>query len=202
MRIQIPLLANQPLRQFFNARCVVVMSTGAAADVNLTLFGSSQQDAEDFGSCSKNFAVFSPERAYTGVELTATVNCTVELIVSNARVEALDGATVTATLDAAQLPLPVHTVGVPLTDRSGTIAAGGTSQQLMAANAARRGLFVQNHSATDSLWIDETGSAEQGQPSIRIPPGAMYETPAGGCPLSAVAIVGPTLGQAFTAREW
>lgn len=202
MRIRIPLSANVPARQNFQAQSIVLASLGAASSVRLMVLGSDQQDAEDYGQCERLFGIYDPARVFTGVELTATVDCTVELIVSRSRVEVMDGATVLATIDAAQLPLSVQTVGAPWTDRSGTIAAVGVSQQAMAANAARRGLWIQNLSAVDALWLREGAAASQGQPSLKIAPGAIYETPAGGCPVSAINLTGPTAGQAFSAREW
>lgn len=87
-------------------------------------------------------------------------------------------------------------------DRSGTIGAASTAQQLMAANSARVGFYIENLSASDPLWINELGTATESQPSLKIPAGSLYETPAGYCPIGAISIIGPTLDQAFTAREW
>ena len=58
-------------------------------------------------------------------------------------------------------PLPVTTVGgagASFVDRSGTITAGGTSQQIAAALATRRYLVIQNHSDTD-MWINVGAAA-------------------------------------------
>ena len=89
-----------------------------------------------------------------------------------------------------------------LTDRSGTITTGGTAQQLMPANDARVGFWVQNLSSGD-LWINELGgTAAASQPSIKIPSGSLYESQRGEpCPY-AISIFGATTGQAFTARGW
>lgn len=86
-------------------------------------------------------------------------------------------------------------------NRSGSIAAGGTGQVLMAANASRKGLWVQNLSTGD-LWINGQGAAVVGQPSLKIPTGAVYESPLGGCPATDINILGATTGQTFSAREW
>lgn len=92
--------------------------------------------------------------------------------------------------------------GVTPTDVSGTIATGGTSQALAGASATRKGYMVQNLSTAD-LWINELGvAAVLSQPSIRIPPGALYECQSSGPPVTAIAIIGATSGQAFTARTW
>lgn len=90
---------------------------------------------------------------------------------------------------------------VTFTDRSGTIATGGVAQQLMAANAARRGFWVQNTSLAD-LWISEVGTAAVAGASIQIPSGAIYETMAHAVPIAAISIFGATTGQSFAAREF
>lgn len=91
-----------------------------------------------------------------------------------------------------------------MTDRSGTITAGGTAQALAAANGARNGLFVQNPSAnTGSLWITEQGvNAVESEPSIEIPPGMAFEYPETAIPVTAISIIGATTGMGFAAREW
>ncbi len=108
-----------------------------------------------------------------------------------------------APLGSPTSPLPVAAVGSPAakTDRSGAIAAGGTAQTLMAANAGRRGFWVQNLSG-DALYINGLGDAAAGQPSLRIPAGAIYEEPASGVSTTAISIFGAAAGQAFSAREW
>lgn len=87
-----------------------------------------------------------------------------------------------------------------LTDRSGTITLGGTSQQLMAANAARRYLFVQNVSAGD-LWVNFGVAAAQAQPSVKIATNGTFIMDGSFVSTEAVNIVGATTAQAFTAKE-
>jgi hypothetical protein len=89
-----------------------------------------------------------------------------------------------------------------LTDRSGTIAAGGTAQQAMAANASRQGFSIQNLSTTADLWINSLGTASASQPSIKLAPGAYFETPARYGALGALSVFSATTGVAYTAREW
>lgn len=98
-------------------------------------------------------------------------------------------------------PVAVTTAAGTLADRSGTITAGGTAQQLMASNASRKGFSVQNVSSGD-LWVRETGTAAAAQPSLKLAPGAYFETPAGYGSVGAVSVFGATTGQAFCAREW
>ena len=86
--------------------------------------------------------------------------------------------------------------------RSGTITSGGSSQLLMAANAARKGWSVQNLSTSD-LWINlHAGTASAAQPCRRIGAGDMYVTQVGEANGSLLNIFGATTGQAFQAEEW
>jgi hypothetical protein len=95
--------------------------------------------------------------------------------------------------------MTINVYGVNWENRSGTITEGGTAQVLAAANSTRKGFWVQNVSDTD-IWINELGNASADQPSIYIPPGAMYEFPV--VPMSAISIFCATTGKAFSAREW
>jgi hypothetical protein len=97
--------------------------------------------------------------------------------------------------------LEIQGSGVTYTNRSGTITAGATAQTLMAANADRRGLWIQNLSSGD-LWISSLGTAAATQPSMKLTAGSLYEAPAHGVPVAAISIFGATTGQAFSAREW
>lgn len=105
---------------------------------------------------------------------------------------------ITPASDAAFVVAPAAATYV---NRSGTITAGGTAQVAMALNASRRGFSIQNNSTGD-LWFDTLATAVQSQPSFKLPAGALYETPYGGCPTGAVSIIGATTAQAFTAREF
>ncbi len=87
------------------------------------------------------------------------------------------------------------------TDKSGTITTGGTAQTIIASNAARKGFEIQNQSTGD-LYFSTLATAIQGQPSVRVAPGQLYETPIGGAGTGAVSLIGATTGQAFAAREW
>jgi hypothetical protein len=100
-------------------------------------------------------------------------------------------------------PVPVALLAsrVTYTDKSGTVTSGGAAQTLAAANASRRGFWIQNQSTGD-LWISSVGTAAATQPSLKIAPGYLYECPAHGVPVTAISIYGATTGQAFAAREW
>lgn len=104
--------------------------------------------------------------------------------------------------------MAIAEAGGPLTDRSGTITTGGAAQQLAAANTARRYLLIQNLS-TGVLWVNLTGTAAVGQPSIALKACAVANDGTGGAivfegsfiPTGAVSILGATTGQAYSARE-
>lgn len=87
-----------------------------------------------------------------------------------------------------------------VTNRSGTLTAGGTAQQVMATNVARRYLLVQNVSAGD-LWLNFGSTAVQAQPSVKLPPDAALVMEAGFVSTELVSIIGATTGQAFVAKE-
>jgi hypothetical protein len=89
-----------------------------------------------------------------------------------------------------------------LTDRSGTITAGGTAQQLMAANASRIGFSIQNLSTTTDLWVNALGTAAASQPSIKLVPGAYFETPPNFGAVGAISVFSATTGVPFSAREY
>lgn len=84
------------------------------------------------------------------------------------------------------------------TDRSGSIATGGTAQQLAAANAARKGLRIQNISA-EVMWVNQTGgtAAAAGAGSFKIAVDGTFEITTN----QAVSIVAATLGSKFSATE-
>ena len=85
--------------------------------------------------------------------------------------------------------------------RSGSIATGGTAQQLAPANALRRGLVVQNpSSAAGSLYILHGGTASASGNSIELRPGWSYS--AGSNPSSqAISVFSATTGHVFFAQE-
>lgn len=102
---------------------------------------------------------------------------------------------------AANLKAQVVYAGVTATDKSGTIAAGGTAQTAIALNANRRAFWIQNLSAGD-LWISDVGTATAASPSLKIVAGGLYESMPGNCPTSAISIIGATTSQEFAAREY
>lgn len=85
-----------------------------------------------------------------------------------------------------------------LTDRSGT--ATTTSAQMMAANAARKYLYVKNTS-TGTIWIDFGVAAVVGSPSIDLDPGDVFSQKDAFISTEAVNVRSQTLTRTFTAKE-
>ncbi len=88
-----------------------------------------------------------------------------------------------------------------LVDISAAITTGGVAQTIALQNLERRGFWLQNLSAGD-LFISTVGTASAGRPSLRIPPGALYEAPSHGVPTGPISVFGATTNQSFSAREW
>lgn len=87
------------------------------------------------------------------------------------------------------------------TSISGTITTGATAQNAASANSSRKGFMLQNNSTGD-LWFSTLATAVASQPSIKLPPGAYYESPLGAGGTGAISIIGATTGQAWSGREW
>src|SRR3954453_5592796 len=77
------------------------------------------------------------------------------------------------------------------TDGSGSIASGGTSQQLFAANTGRTWFLVQNVSAA-VLYVNLGAAATADSNSIKLNPNVTYESPAQFCPSGIITIIGGT----------
>lgn len=85
--------------------------------------------------------------------------------------------------------------------RGGTITTANTSQQLMAANPVRRGWTIQNQSTGD-LYVKVGQAATTNNVSLRIAPGALYETPSQHTSAGVINVIGATAGQAYYATEF
>lgn len=89
--------------------------------------------------------------------------------------------------------------GANYVDKSGTITAGGTAQELAAANIHRDHLFIGNPNASGSLWVNDLGgtAAANGAGSTEIPPGEVVQTRS----RRAISIIHATTSAKFTAGE-
>lgn len=89
-----------------------------------------------------------------------------------------------------------------LTNRSGTITAGGTAQAAVAANTSRNYLLIRNPiDATEALWINLTGTATAASPSLRLDAGDILTFEGSFVPTNAVSVIAATTGHAFTIWE-
>jgi hypothetical protein len=107
-------------------------------------------------------------------------------------------------------PLQVTVISAPavaptsgaLTDRSGTITAGGTAQQAAAVNAARKYLLVQNPTdGAESFWFSADATAVAASPSVEVAPGVTLTFEGSFVPSSAISVIAATTGTAFTIKE-
>lgn len=95
-----------------------------------------------------------------------------------------------------------------LTNISGQIIKGGVAQWLIPPTQLASAWSVQNLSTTEALWIREDGeNASDLEGSIKIPPGALYETPSFYIDIQQydpkpVSIFSKHSGHAFTARRY
>lgn len=90
---------------------------------------------------------------------------------------------------------------IVLTDRSGTITAGDTAQQVMAANTGRRYLLIQNISDT-AMWFNFTTTAVKDSPSYLLAAnGGVFAMDGSLVTKEAISIICVTTGKKFTAKE-
>jgi len=95
-------------------------------------------------------------------------------------------------------------------DHSGSLAAGNTSQLLMAANPNRRGYRIQNidpNFPAEALWVNTAGAAAVigGSGSFGLAACASIGYPGGsidGKSSAAIHIIGLSAGHLFSAIEW
>lgn len=90
-----------------------------------------------------------------------------------------------------------------LTDRSGTITVGGTSQTLAASNSSRKYIFIQNpSSATESLFINFTSASSLTVGSVELLPGGSFErTLATYMTTELITVNAASTAHAFVAKE-
>lgn len=87
-----------------------------------------------------------------------------------------------------------------ITDRSGAIVAGGTSQIIAPENGARCYLVVQNVSDT-TMYVNFGAAAKVDDDSIRLLAGGSVTFNGGWVPGSAVHVICSSAGKKFVAKE-
>ena len=115
--------------------------------------------------------------------------------------------TFAAAFVAAFLCMPAYAQFTPPpSGASGTIAAGGSAQNILSGAEIARGWEVCNPDATNDLWVSDMGTAAPNAAgSYRVPAnGGCYLTPRDGKPtvLGPVSLYGSVTGQKFSARKW
>lgn len=90
--------------------------------------------------------------------------------------------------------------GGALQDWSGDITAGGTSQEIIVATAARKYILVQNIS-DEALYLNFGAAATVDDDSMKLLTGGSYENPPNFCPTGTVNIIGATTGSKFVVKE-
>lgn len=111
------------------------------------------------------------------------------------------GSASLSVVPASDAVFKVHSAAGSLVSISGTVTAGGTAQNAAAANSGRVGFSIQNQSS-GVLWFSTLATAVDSQPSIKLLPGAYYESPPGGAGTGALSVLGATTGQSWAGREW
>lgn len=121
----------------------------------------------------------------------------------------IDSGTVTAvTAITNALPAGTNSIGTvvnlptasTLTDCSGSIASGGVAQTMVASNASRKYLFIQNTSDT-TMWINFTTAAVTTQPSISITAGSSFVMEANFISTELVSVIGSTTAKIYTCKQ-
>lgn len=89
-----------------------------------------------------------------------------------------------------------------VTDGSGTVATGGTSQQVFTANAGRSYLMCQNPiTATETLFVSLDTSASTVSGSIELAPGTSASFQQQFIPNGTVNITAATAGHRYTCKQ-
>jgi hypothetical protein len=88
-----------------------------------------------------------------------------------------------------------------LTDQSGTTSGiPNTSTQIMAANATRKYLLIQNVSNVN-MWINFTSAATTNQPSILLSAGSSFIMEDSFVSTEAINVISSSASRSFTAKE-
>lgn len=107
-----------------------------------------------------------------------------------------------ASVDAAgKLQVAVAPAAGLLTDQSGALTTGGTAEVMMASNADRAYLLIQNIDTAEDLWFNFTTTAVADQPSIKLGPGDSFVMESGFISTQAISVIAATTGHKWTAKE-
>jgi hypothetical protein len=162
----ITLVAGVRTKVGYGGRVLVLVDTGAASSVALRISIPEQND-EEISEASRGFKARLMAGRFADVELTAAVNATVKLIVSDNDIDfnVFDGATVTAIVSATPLPVSndrgtpgnlLFVSGVSITDApavtspdNAAVACTAVIALILAADATRRQIIFTNIGVDD-----------------------------------------------------
>jgi hypothetical protein len=118
-------------------------------------------------------------------------------------VSASGGSFIDTTLAGILIGNQVPTITNPnnpvLVDRSGTIAVGGTAQQIMAVNAARKKIIIENPTTATEVLLVSFNSGATG--TISLAAGGSYIADSDSVEQNSVWVNAATATHAFTAWE-
>lgn len=170
MQYRITLAAGVKKRQEFNGTTLVLLSTGAATELDMQVEVTGYA-VEDLRGVKTGLRLRGP--GFSGASFTSSVDCVIEVIVSAADISInyTEGATVNAQIigtvpvsnDRGSLGNPINVVGITYADApavtlqdNAAVAVTDAGAALVAANANRRGLRFTNI-GTDPVTIGFTG---------------------------------------------
>ena len=179
MQYKINLVANVPLRQELQGKTFVLVSTGAAPTIDLKIEIQGFAN-EEMRGVKSGFKINAP--GFTSCLLTASVNCTVEVVTSFAdiSINTNEGSSVQATIvgtptviigsqpvsvvpDRGAPANPVYVAGITYNDAPASsrndnapIAVGPVAVLLLAANASRKEVRICNLD-TDEIAVGGPG---------------------------------------------
>lgn len=88
-----------------------------------------------------------------------------------------------------------------ITDRSVAVTLGGTAEDLMVVNLARKYLLIINDDPAEDLWFDFGVNAVAASPSMLLSPGESFVMEASFVTSDRVSILAATTAHAVTAKE-
>lgn len=165
MQVTVNLTAGIRARQLMGGRYLAVADTGAAESIELSIW-SGNTELEHLRTAKRGTKARLPELRFSHIELVASVDTAVELIISEGLVDIdfSEGATV----HIADLPLPVAnnrgaSIGAPVfvsgityddtpaasIDEAGPAAVTDAPAVFLAANVDRKGFRVVNMGPDD-----------------------------------------------------
>ena len=167
MQQSIPLKAGQTAKVSAPCRTFIIEDCGAEASITVSVEFKGGASLEELGQRQRGFKFRTLDASVSYLHLTAANDTTVTLLTSgqNIDVSTIDGASVTATIDVAQLPLEVsndrgspgnllYVSGVTLADAPATglddaapVNVTDALTAVLAVDANRREVRITNQGA-------------------------------------------------------